>query len=552
MVALGRRSVAVLLVPVALGVGPACGSDGASDGDGDAASGGNAGDTGRAGAGVGGARAGAGGTSGSSSQGGSSGRGNEGGGAAAGRAGAANAGQGGDSGGSGGESGATASGEGGAGGDGGSTPVGDCAAIPTFEDGKSPSQELHVAVDGDDAAGDGSAANPFATIERAAREAAPGTAIRVHAGTYGGDNYVEGLAGTEAAPIWIGGAPGEERPVLEGGAQALHLVRARWVVVHDLEVREQSANGINADDGGDRDDAMAARGLIFRNLSIHDVGSGGNQDCLKLSGINAYFVLDSEFARCGGGGSGSAIDHVGCHDGLIARNEFRELSGGNAVQNKGGSRNVEIRWNRMVSAGQRAVNLGGSTGFEFFRPPLSASEDNAEARDIRVIANVIEGGVAALAFVGCVDCLAANNTIVDPENWVLRILQETRSNDDYAFLPASRGRFVNNLVYFDRGELSTTINVGDQTDPESFVFRNNLWYAHDRPSQSRPTDLPADESDGIYGEDPGLADPAAGDFSITSASPANGAGTPLAELTGDINGNCYADPPSIGAFEAPR
>ena len=30
--------------------------------------------------------------------------------------------------------------------------------------------------------------------------------------------------------------------------------------------------------------------------------------------------------------------------------------------------------------------------------------------------------MAAIAFVGCVDCAAINNTIVDPEHWVLRIL----------------------------------------------------------------------------------------------------------------------------------
>lgn len=444
-------------------------------------------------------------------------------------------------------SGGSTSGEGGAGEE---TPT-ECGTIATFEDGKSPTIEIHVAPNGSDTAGDGSVRLPFATISRAAREALPGTAIRVHTGTYSGDSYIDGLTGTEAAPIWIGGAPGETRPILAGGGQALHLVQARWVIVHDLEIQGQTANGINADDGGDRENSEASHSLIFRNLSIHDVGSGGNQDCLKLSGVNAYFVLDSEFARCGGGSSGSAIDHVGCHDGLIARNVFSDLSGGNAVQCKGGSRNIEIRWNLIQNGGQRAINLGGSTGFEFFRPPLSTSEANAEAQDIRVIANVIQGGVAALGFVGCVDCLAANNTLIDPENWILRILQETTTSGQNAFLPAQNGRFINNLVYFSRGELSTTVNVGPNTDSATFVFRNNLWYAHDDPSRSSPTDLPAPETDAIYGEDPELRAPSAGDFGIGLTSPASGAGAPLPEVAGDMAGNCYAEPPSIGAFEAP-
>lgn len=436
---------------------------------------------------------------------------------------------------------------GGAGPSGGAS--GSCGRIITFEDGRSPSSELHVATTGSDASGDGTANKPFASIRRAAEDAAPGVAIRIHAGTYAGEAFLDGLSGTEAAPIWLGGMPGEARPILDGGAQALHLVRARWLVVHDLEVRNQTANGINADDGGDRANAQASHSLIFRNLDIHDVGAGGNQDCLKLSGINAYFVLDSRFARCGGGSSGSAIDHVGCHDGLIARSEFNELSGGNAVQCKGGSRNIEIRWNRIRGGGERAVNLGGSTGFEFFRPPLSTSAPNAEATDIRVIANVIAGGVASLGFVGCVDCLAANNTLVDPERWVLRILQETITSGSNVFSPARNGRFVNNLVYFSRTGFSTTINIGPNTEPASFSFANNLWFAHDEPNRSTPTDRPVPEAGGIYARDPLLEDAANGDYAIRATSPAAAAGMALPELSGDILGRCWSNPPSIGAFE---
>ena len=425
-----------------------------------------------------------------------------------------------------------------------------CGEIVTFEAAKSPARELHVATNGNDS-GDGSAARPFATIDRALQAAMPGTAVRVHPGTYSGDSYAENLAGTPAAPIWVGGMPGAARPVIEGGSQALHLVKARFVIIHDLEISGQSANGINVDDGGAYDDAEAAHSIIFRDLSIHDVGASGNQDCLKLSGLNDYYVLDTTFARCGGGDSGSAIDHVGCHDGLIARNQFDNLTGGgNAVQCKGGSQNIEIRWNRIRNGGQRAVNMGGSTGFEFFRPALSTTGDNAEARDIRVIANLIQGGVAALGFVGCVDCLAANNTIIDPENWVLRILQETTSEGDYTFLPAQDGRFINNLVYFSRADVSTTINVGPNTSASSFTFQNNLWFAHDQPNRSTPTDFPAAERDGIYAQAPSFTNAANGDFSLAAASPASGAGVALPEVSGDLAGNCYADPPSIGAFEA--
>ena len=441
--------------------------------------------------------------------------------------------------------GGTGTGGGGAGGG----SAGPCGAIETFADGLAPSQELHVATSGSDAGGDGSTGNPFATIEHAAGLATPGTAIRVHAGTYAGDMYIDGLAGQAGAPIWIGGAPGEERPVIEGGGEAIHLTRASYVVLHDLEVRGASANGINADDGADYANPEASHHLLFQRLYIHDIGAGGNEDCLKLSGINQFFVLDSEITACGDGGS--AVDHVGCHQGVIARSSFHDLGSG-AVQCKGGSEDIDVRWNRFVNAGQRPVNMGGSTGFEFFRPPLSASSPNAEARNIRVLSNVFVGGDCAAAFVGCVGCELAANTIVDPGQWFFRVLQETVTGGGFEFLPAGQGVVRDNLFYFDRGLLSgEDINVGAGTDAGSFTLANNLWYAHDDPAASAPATPPAAETGAVIGQDPGLADPAAGDHHIGASSPAAGQGVAIPGLAGDIDGVCYGTPPSIGAYEVP-
>ncbi|MGD9252829.1 MAG: hypothetical protein PVG92_02715 [Holophagae bacterium] len=417
-----------------------------------------------------------------------------------------------------------------------------CDRIDTFARGKQPSQEIFVATWGDDLSGDGSAGSPYATIERAIDDAVPGAAVRIHPGTYSGRVWISDLAGTADQPIWIGGVPGETRPVISGGDEGMHLSRVAHLVVHDLEVAGATYNGINCDDGGDYDNPLATYNVVFRRLAIHDIGSDGNQDCLKLSGVDHYWVLDSEFARCGGGGSGSGVDHVGCHDGLLARNWFHDLSG-NAIQSKGGSTDIEIRWNRFADSGQRSLNLGGSTGFEYFRPPLSTTESNAEARNLAVVANVFEGSIAPIAYVGCVGCVVANNTIIDPDNWILRILQETTTTPPYTFEACRNGVFMNNLVYFNRNDLSTDVNVGPNTDAGSFTFANNLWYAWDNPSQSQPN-LPAAESGGLYGDDPDLDDA----YRIGTLSPAAGAGTPTAHAWGDLDGLCYAATPSIGAF----
>ena len=424
-----------------------------------------------------------------------------------------------------------------------------CDAIPTFADGISPTGELHVSPSGSDQTGDGSAGNPFATIDHAADQAVPGTAVVVHSGTYAGGAFISDLAGTAAAPIWIGGAAGESVPVIEGGSEGLHFIEASYLVLHDLEVRNVSQNGINCDDGGDYANPLASHHLVFDNLYIHEVGGSGNQDGLKLSGVNDFVVKNCEMARCGGGGSGSGVDMVGCHQGVIAGCYFHDLSA-NAVQCKGGSEDVEVRRCRMTEVGERGVNIGGSTGFQYFRPPLSTSEPNYEARNVRVLANVIEGGVASFAFVGCVDCVAANNTIVNPHNWILRILQETTSSGGYTFFECAANTFENNLVYFDRGDLSTYVNTGPNTQPATFTFTANFWYAHDNPSASQPA-LPATETAGLYGLNPDLRDPAAGDYRIDATSPAAGAGVGPASVSGDRCGTCYADPPAIGAYEVP-
>ncbi len=111
-----------------------------------------------------------------------------------------------------------------------------CADVPTFDQGLSPTRQLHVSTSGSNTTGNGTSGNPYATIAFAAAQATPGTAVIVHAGTYTGGGFITSVSGTATGPIWVGGAPGEARPVIEGGSEGLHLVKPRYVVVHDLEV----------------------------------------------------------------------------------------------------------------------------------------------------------------------------------------------------------------------------------------------------------------------------------------------------------------------------
>jgi len=421
-----------------------------------------------------------------------------------------------------------------------------CQPISTFADGKSPLREIFVSSSGNNSTGNGTQGNPYQTISRALQGVQPGDAIRLLPGTHTTGTYISNLSGNSNAPIWLGGVPGMARAAFSGGSQAFQLSRVGYLIVENIEVTGATANGINCDDGGDYANSNATRSVLFRNLFIHDIGTGGNNDGLKLSGVNNFHVLDCVFARMSAGGS--AIDHVGCHQGLIARCTVAD-AGSNAIQCKGGSEDIEIRWNQFTNAGARAINIGGSTGFEFFRPPLSMTSSNVEAKNIRVLANLFQGSEAPIAFVGTINSMVANNTLIQPGHWIMRILQETVSSGGYTFLPCGHNQFINNLVYYDRSLISTHVNIGANTDAASFQFSNNLWYAYNQANQSQPT-LPSPEVNGVYALNPLFVNIPLGNYSVATNSPAAGKGKRLTNLKADLLEHCFANPPTIGAFEA--
>ncbi|MBI4585371.1 MAG: hypothetical protein HY717_15265 [Planctomycetes bacterium] len=184
-------------------------------------------------------------------------------------------------------------------------------------------------------------------------------------------------------------------------------------------------------------------------------------------------------------------------------------------------RRIAIRRNRFESAGGRAVNIGGSTGLEYFRPPLPAGGERWEAKEIEVAGNTFIGGGAAVAFVGVDGAAARFNTIYRPKRWALRILQENRAS---GFVPSRRGEFTDNLIAFHSSEWAEGgVNIGPDTAPETFQFARNWWFCLDQQARSRPK-LPVGETDGAYGKDPLFQDAASGDLRLRPDSPARQVG----------------------------
>ncbi|HKK88462.1 MAG TPA: right-handed parallel beta-helix repeat-containing protein [Saprospiraceae bacterium] len=374
----------------------------------------------------------------------------------------------------------------------------------------------------------------YDSIQAAANDAIPGDTILVDGGSYAGGMLIQNLEGTPEAWITIKPRSGEE-VIIEGGNNSIQFSQVAYLHVIGLTATGQRANGMNIDDGGSFD--TPSHHLRIENCTFRDMGANGNNDLLKMSGIDSFWVEKCLFLNGADGGSG--LDMVGCHEGFIRECRFENM-GNNGIQAKGGTQHIRIERNTFKNAGLRNINLGGSTGLAFFRP----RDAPFEAADLQVYANVFIGGWAGLAYVGCTRVEVANNTFYYPENWVFRILQETV--DTNRFVSCGNNNFTNNMVVY--GDVNRDVNIGANTRPESFTIDYNLWYKPDHPDFTGPQ-LPVNGPSNLIQVDPLLQNPLSEDFNIDGSSPAIGNGIFIEMGLMDHDGDPYAYPPSIGAQE---
>lgn len=373
----------------------------------------------------------------------------------------------------------------------------------------------------------------YSNPTQAAAVANPGDTILIHPGNYLGTFFINNLNGSPNAPIVIKGM-NKKTVIMNGGSEGLHFSEVSYIKIQDITFTAQTGNSLNIDDAGTIN--TPAHNVTVTNCDFKYMGAQGNNDFLKISGLDAFEISYCSFLKAAAGGSG--IDMVGCHNGIVHHCQFDSM-GSNSVQMKGGTRFIKIENNLFRNGGQRALNLGGSTGLTFFRPP----DAGYEAADITVYANVFIKSQAPIAFVGSERVDVSNNTIYMPEKWVIRILQETV--DTSRFVPCSNGMFRNNIIYYSN-VVTTHVNVGPNTAPSTFLFSHNLWYNSSNPANSTPI-LPTSETSAITGQDPVFT--AADDFTLKSTSPAIGSGTNISTLPTDMKGSAFKNPPSRGAYE---
>ena len=374
----------------------------------------------------------------------------------------------------------------------------------------------------------------YANLQDAASVAQAGDTLLFSTGTHSGGQSVSALKGEKKQWIVIQAAtPGEV--IIRGGTNAWQLSDPAFVHISGFIFERQTGNGVNVDDGGSL--ATPALHVIFENCVFRDMNAGGNNDLLKLSGVDSFQVKNCHFVNGAAGGSG--IDMVGCHYGEIVNNHFENM-GSNAIQAKGGTQFIRIQANWFENCGQRSVNLGGSTGLAYFRP----QDAPFEAADLHVYANIFIGSIAPIAYVGCIRTDVINNTIIQPEKWVVRILQETV--DENRFAACGDNSFCNNLIYL--GNISTETNIGPNTRPQSFEFTANFWYNSQNPSWSGPS-IPVNDPNQLINKNPDFRDLNNQNFALQPNSPAIGVSGYTGDPESDYAGALYNSPRSVGALE---
>jgi hypothetical protein len=349
--------------------------------------------------------------------------------------------------------------------------------------------------------------NSTDALRSAISRATPGTTILIAPGMYSGGLHFRNVAGNARARITIKGADPDDPPVFQGGSQAMHLSDCNYVTLANFIVDGCSINGLNCDDGGSISTPM--HHLFIENVTIKNIGPRGNHDGLKMSGVDQFIIRGCRFVGWGGSG----IDMVGCHRGVVEDSYFHGREGFSnleAIQMKGGCADNLVQDCFFDRAGDRGLNLGGGTGLPYFRPGAG----DYEATRLLVAGNRFYGGQAPVAWPTASHNYVVQNTIVLPEKWIGRILQETR---DPQFKPSHDGVFAKNLVTFDqRVGRPEFINIGPGTAPETWRFIGNAWIDIEG---NRAPRLPCTEIDSVHQVDPKLVDVGKPTMRITSADP---------------------------------
>jgi len=298
----------------------------------------------------------------------------------------------------------------------------------------------------------------------------------------------DNLHGTAEHPIIIRSLNVEHPATIRADRVGLRLRRPQHVHVRNVIITGATINGIEITDElvepttRLRDDPTARKKpwpahLRIENVTIKHTGPIGRRNAMLLHGLQHISITQSTFTGWGG----SAIALVGCHDVVIDECRFtglEEFSQMDAVQIRAGSDRVRITGCIFRDPGVIGIALGGASNQDDFRVDAESSTSDApmhEARRVRVLTNIIHGGMSAVSFANCDQCIVRNNTFIRPRRWVYLILDHDKPH----LAPTSRAIFGVNLTTWQPGDLKAISYSRPDATPSGLTLEQNLWWSPD-------------------------------------------------------------------------
>jgi len=267
----------------------------------------------------------------------------------------------------------------------------------------------------------GTETSPVRTISRAIEMARPGDAIFVKEGIYNENVQIGGRDSynlrntTVEKPITLVSVDGQGKAIItpSNHDKTTVLITAEHVRFYDFEVRGKAYDQLD-------EAAIKVIGNPDIRSGVGDVVISGNLitgsgvDGIKAGKMKDLVITGNRFEM---GVKEDFIDFVSTWDSEISFNTFIGDSR-RALNFKAGSQNIDVSNNliHLTSSPERpelpVIGIGGDGFSRDDRAPLPPSFTGFEAKDVRVVENVIFGdNMKTVAFRGAIDSLVQGNLL---------------------------------------------------------------------------------------------------------------------------------------------
>lgn len=386
--------------------------------------------------------------------------------------------------------------------------------IDTFENKWIYLRDVYVSINNWKEDWDGTKNNPYKTLKDIEKIVKPWDIIHLAWWIYPSNNYLKNFQWTEKNPIKILWEKNNE-VIFKWWKTWIQFVNWRYLIIRNITINWASDNGLNIDDWWDY--KTPANHILIDNVKITNIWNWWNQDNLKLSWLNDFWIINSTFTNWSSGWSW--IDMVWCHRWIISNNRLENMWN-NFIQIKWWSSDITINDNFMKNVLYRWINMWWSTWEAYFRPSIK-DWTNFEAKNITVTKNIFVKANSWVAFVWCYKCTVTKNVFYKPKTWAFRILQETVNKWWVKFIASSEWIFSNNIIVFNNN-IKKFVNIWSNTDYESFELDWNLWYCLDNQNfdySSSKASLQVPETNSIIQKDPEFIDVINQNFNLKETSP---------------------------------